>query len=110
MQSRHLLAHIQQEELRHFGRGLRADGDTYTYGEYEGYMTWGSICQQGSDIPQSPVDIPADKVKESMASPTDALNFNYANFTGVTAVNTGHSVQVSIILLLLFASHACRLY
>jgi len=93
---RNLLAHIEQEELRHLGRGLRADGDTYSYGEYDGYRSWGGICQQGDKIPQSPIDIPDDKVREANSKPTSAMHFNYSKLVGATAVNTGHGVQVNM--------------
>lgn len=91
---RHLLAHIEQEELRHLGRGLRAAADTYSYGD--GIKEWGGICQQGDKIPEAPIDIPKSKIKEATAMPSGAMDFNYANFTGATAVNTGHGVQVNM--------------
>jgi carbonic anhydrase len=81
-------------ELLHLSRGLLQVNNTYSYGEFDGYKDWGGMCQQGKQIPQSPINIPGTKITEALANPTSELDFNYTNLTGATAANTGHGVQV----------------
>jgi len=96
MKGRHLLAHIEMEELRHISRGLRQDDGGFTYGELDGYKNWGGICQQADEIAESPIDIPQENVREAYASPSGAMSFDYSNLEGATVTNTGHGPQVNV--------------